>query len=359
VYSAKVAIVAEAWAGIGAAIAVRLAREAYIVIVHHHCHAAEASAIVDAIEGFGGMAQAAQADLVDAASVRAMFDEVEADLGGVDVVVIHTHLCELAPLAETDDASFERQVATNLRGSFYCIREAARRVRPGGRIITMSSLAARACWPGEGVYAATRAGVEAMMRVVSRELRGRGICVNTVAPALSGVGHDDITTIIAFLSGPDSAAINGQCIRADHAQRGLFAMTTLTDAQASAIVAASRGKAEALDVPVNIAVLDAGGHLKAFSRMDGAVLGSIELAIGKARTAVLFNLESEGVFEYCKPGAPAFGLENSNGGLVVFAGGQPLRDAEGRVVGAVGVSGGAVPQDRDIAAAGQAAFQPT
>ncbi|MCC8362668.1 heme-binding protein [Lysobacter sp. A6] len=134
-------------------------------------------------------------------------------------------------------------------------------------------------------------------------------------------------------------------------------MSLLSDAAAATAIAASRSKAAELGVPVNIAVLDGGGHLKLFSRMDGAVIGSIELAIGKARTSVLFNLESEGVFEYCKPGAPAFGLENSNGGLVVFAGGRPLRNADGVVVGAIGVSGGAVPQDRDIAAAGEAAFR--
>lgn len=220
-HSAKVAIVAEASAGIGAAIAVRLAREAHIVIVHHHSHAIEASAIVDAIEDFGGMAMSAQADLVNSTSVRAMFDGVEAELGGVDIVVTHADRCEIVPLAETDDVSFERQVATNLRGSFNCIREAARRVRPGGRIITISSVAARACRPGEGVYAASRAGVDAMARVLSRELRDRGIRVNTVAPVGRAVAHEDIATIVAFLSGPDSAAINGQWIRAGHAQRGL------------------------------------------------------------------------------------------------------------------------------------------
>ena len=111
-------------------------------------------------------------------------------------------------------------------------------------------------------------------------------------------------------------------------------------------------------VCVNIAILDAGAHLKAFSRMDGAVLGSIDLAIGKARTAILFAIPSDAVWEYCKPGAPAQGLERSNGGLVTFAGGIPLIDADGAVIGAVGVSGGSVLQDLKIAQVATAALTP-
>jgi uncharacterized protein GlcG (DUF336 family) len=133
-------------------------------------------------------------------------------------------------------------------------------------------------------------------------------------------------------------------------------MSHLSAQSAEVVIAASRTKALDIGVPVNIAVLDAGGHLKAFLRMDGAVLGSIDLAMGKARTSILFGMTSEAVFEFCKPGAPGYGLENSNGGLVVFAGGCPLRDAQGELIGAVGVSGGAVPQDRSIAEAGEAAF---
>jgi uncharacterized protein GlcG (DUF336 family) len=126
---------------------------------------------------------------------------------------------------------------------------------------------------------------------------------------------------------------------------------------ASRTVAAAARKAGEIGVPVNIAVLDEGGHLKTFLRMDGAALGSIDVALGKAKTAILFSMNSEAVFEYCKPGGPAFGLERTNGGLVVFGGGIPLRDAQGRVVAAVGVSGGAVHQDVTIARAAAAAFE--
>jgi uncharacterized protein GlcG (DUF336 family) len=128
--------------------------------------------------------------------------------------------------------------------------------------------------------------------------------------------------------------------------------------QARAVLLAGETKAAEVGVPVNIAVLDAGAHLKAFSRMDGAVLGSIDVAMRKARTAVLFEAPSEAVWDYCKPGAPAHALELSNGGLAPFAGGIPLWDPEGRLVGAVGVSGGAVPQDLEIAQAAVAAFTP-
>jgi uncharacterized protein GlcG (DUF336 family) len=130
----------------------------------------------------------------------------------------------------------------------------------------------------------------------------------------------------------------------------------ITLRQARAVIVAGEARATAIGVPVNIAVLDAGTHLKAFSRMDGAVLGSIDIATRKARTAALFQTTSEAVWEYCKPGAAAHALEVTNGGLAPFAGGLPLLDQNGTMIGAVGVSGGAVPQDLDIAQAAAAAL---
>jgi uncharacterized protein GlcG (DUF336 family) len=107
---------------------------------------------------------------------------------------------------------------------------------------------------------------------------------------------------------------------------------------------------------VIIAVVDAGGHLKAFRRMDRAMLGSIDIAIKKALTAVLFQASSEAVWEFCKPGASAPGLQLTNGGLATFGGGIPLMGVEGEVVGALGVSGGTVSQDVAVAMAAFAAF---
>jgi len=128
----------------------------------------------------------------------------------------------------------------------------------------------------------------------------------------------------------------------------------ITTKQAKAIVAAGEACAAALRVPVNIAVLDAGAHLKAFGRMDRALIGSIDIALNKARTAALFGMPTEAIGEFCRPGGTSPGLENTNGGLVVFAGGIPLTGADGIVIGAVGVSGGSVTQDREIAEAAAA-----
>jgi uncharacterized protein GlcG (DUF336 family) len=124
---------------------------------------------------------------------------------------------------------------------------------------------------------------------------------------------------------------------------------TLEQAQRSIYLAKS--KAAEMKVPVNIVVLDTGGHLKSFERMDNAFIGSIDIAMQKAKTAMLFRMDSEAVGAFLKPEAAAYGLENTNGGLVGFAGGRPIR-REGQIIGYIGVSGGAVPQDLLIATAG-------
>lgn len=137
-------------------------------------------------------------------------------------------------------------------------------------------------------------------------------------------------------------------------------MATIADSitidQAAGILAAGQARAAAIGIAANVAVLDTGTHLKVFARMDGAVLGSIDVALGKARTAVLFGISSEAVWDYCQPGAPAHNLEASNGGLMPFAGGLPLVTRDGTLIGAVGVSGGAPAQDLDIAQAAVAAL---
>lgn len=125
----------------------------------------------------------------------------------------------------------------------------------------------------------------------------------------------------------------------------------LTEEIAQAVITAARKAASGIGVPMNIAVLDDGAHLKAFSRMDGALLGSIDIAFGKAKTSALFGMTSEAVGEFCKSGGTSPGLELTNGTLVVFAGGVPIRDRNRTVIGAVGISGGAVEQDRQVAQA--------
>lgn len=132
---------------------------------------------------------------------------------------------------------------------------------------------------------------------------------------------------------------------------------SITQAQADAAVAAARVAAGGIGVPMNIAVYDDGANLKSFIRMDGALLGSLDIAMNKARTAALFGFNTEALYDFSKPGGTSPGFEDSNGGLTVFAGGIPVRDADGRLLGAIGISGGAVTQDFEVAQAAAAAAQ--
>ena len=124
---------------------------------------------------------------------------------------------------------------------------------------------------------------------------------------------------------------------------------------ATCILQAALEKARELGVLMNIAVLDTSTNLKAFCQMDGAMLGCIDIAMKKARTARLFNMESGAMGELSKPGAPLYGIERSNGGLITFYGGVPIKSSDGVVIGAIGVSGSTVENDRAVALAGAAA----
>ena len=132
-------------------------------------------------------------------------------------------------------------------------------------------------------------------------------------------------------------------------------MSDITQAQADAVLAAARDAARDTDTAMNIAVVDAGGNLKAFTRMDGAWLGSIDISIKKARTARYFDMATGSLGELSQPGGPLFNIEVSNGGLITFPGGLPLHSAEGTVIGAIGVSGSSVENDHTVASAGAAA----
>ena len=126
---------------------------------------------------------------------------------------------------------------------------------------------------------------------------------------------------------------------------------SITDAQVRTALAAAVREAAEIGVPMNIAIYDDGANLKAFTRMDGALLGSADIAMNKARTAALFGLNTEALYEFARPGGTSPGFDRTNGGLIVFAGGVPLRDRQGLLIGAVGVSGGAVAQDFQVAQA--------
>lgn len=236
----KVAIVTGASRGIGAAIAKRLASDGFTVVVNYAGRAADANATVAAIKAEGGRAEAIQADVAVPAQVAALFDQTVNLFGGVDVVVNNAGIMKLSAIAQSDDAAFDQQIAVNLKGTFNALRESARRVRNGGRIVNFSTSVLGLHLENYGVYAATKAAVEALTPILAKELRGRSISVNAVAPGptatdlfldgkspeliermskmnpLERLGTpDDIAATVAFLAGPDGAWINGQVLRAN------------------------------------------------------------------------------------------------------------------------------------------------
>ncbi|SDT23211.1 SDR family oxidoreductase [Bradyrhizobium canariense] len=238
--SSKVAIVTGASRGIGAAIAERLARDGFTVVVNYSGNAAPAEELARKIEQAGGKALTAKADVADADAVRRMFDAAETAFGGVDILVNNAGIMQLARIADADDANFDRQIAVNLKGTFNTLREAAKRLRDGGRIINFSTTVVGLKLETYGVYAATKAAVETLTAILAKEMRGRNITVNAVAPGptatdlfLNGKSPEliermskmnplerlgapaDIAASVAFLAGPDGGWINGQTLRAN------------------------------------------------------------------------------------------------------------------------------------------------
>lgn len=236
----RVAIVTGSSRGIGAAIAARLASDGYAVVINYSSNAEAAEALASRIKADGGLALIVKADVSNSAAVMDMFDATEEAFGGVDVLVNNAGIMTLATIAETDDATFDRQLAVNLKGTFNNLREAAKRVRNGGRIINISSTIVGLLHPTYGVYAATKAAVEAMTGILAKEMRGRNITVNAIAPGptttdlffhgksqevvdslaklspLERLGQpEDIAAVVSFLAGPDGSWINGQTLRAN------------------------------------------------------------------------------------------------------------------------------------------------
>ncbi|MFD8567218.1 SDR family oxidoreductase [Streptomyces sp. NPDC059639] len=236
----RVAVVTGGSGGIGGAVARRLADTGAAVVVHYAGSEARAAEVVKSITEAGGTAYAAPGDVAEPAEMTRLFDAAEERFGGVDVVVNTAGIMQLAPVAEMDLDTFDRMHRVNVRGTFVVSQLAARRLRPGGALINFSTSVTRLQQPTYGAYAATKGAVEAMTLILARELRGRDVTVNAVAPgptatplflegkspelieriagasALGRLGTpEDIANAVAFLAGPDGRWINGQVLFAN------------------------------------------------------------------------------------------------------------------------------------------------
>ncbi|MFJ6725066.1 SDR family oxidoreductase [Streptomyces sp. NPDC091281] len=197
--TARVALITGGSGGIGRAVAERLASDGIAVGVHYAGNKTKAEETVAAITSAGGRAVAVGGDVADEHDMSAAFDAVEAAFGGIDVVVNTAGIMVLAPIATLDLDDLDRMHRTNIRGTFVVSQQAARRVRGGGAIINFSTSVTRLQFPAYGAYVASKGAVEAMTLVLARELRGKDITVNAVAPGP--------TATPLFLDGKDEATI--------------------------------------------------------------------------------------------------------------------------------------------------------
>lgn len=196
----RVAIVTGGSGGIGRAVAERLAADGMRVIVHYSGNEGRANDVVEQITDAGGTAAAVGGDVADETAMAGLFDETEQLYGGIDVVVHAAGIMLLSPLVDLGLDDFDRMLRTNVRGTFVVAQQAARRVRAGGAIINFSSSVVKLAQPTYSAYAATKGAVEAVTLILAKELRGRDITVNTVAPGP--------TATPLFLEGKEQAAID-------------------------------------------------------------------------------------------------------------------------------------------------------
>jgi 3-oxoacyl-[acyl-carrier protein] reductase len=236
---AKTAIVTGASRGIGRAVAMRLARDGFAVVVNYLSNVREAGEVAGAIKSAAGKAASIRADVASPADVERLFEEALKTFGSIDVVVNNSGIMPLSAIGQGEVEVFDRVINTNLRGTFLVLAEAAQHVAPGGRIIAFSSSVLAKSFPTYGPYIASKAGVEGLVHVLANELRGRNITVNAVAPGpvgtdlflrdkneeqiaqlskaapLERLGQpDDIAKVVSFLAGPDGGWVNSQILRA-------------------------------------------------------------------------------------------------------------------------------------------------
>jgi 3-oxoacyl-[acyl-carrier protein] reductase len=236
----KAAIVTGASRGIGRSVAKRLAADGFAVVVNYAGNAAAAHEAVAEIEAAGGRALAVQGDVAVQADVERLFEKAKQVFESIDVVVSSAGIMPLSLIADSDVAAFDKVIATNLRGAFLVLGQAAKHVAAGGRIIAFSSSVLAKAFPMYGPYIASKAGVEGLVHVLANELRGRNITVNAVAPGpvatelflkgkseaqlaqlakappLERLGQpEDLASVVSFLAGPDGGWVNAQVLRAN------------------------------------------------------------------------------------------------------------------------------------------------
>ena len=236
----KTAIVTGASRGIGRSIAKRLAADGFAVIVNYAGNSTQAQEVVNEIRNADGEALAIKADVADPEEVKQLFDTTIEAFGQIDVVVNNAGIMTLSLIAKSDVESFDKVIATNLRGTFLIFAQAAQHVAEGGRIIAFSSSVLAKSFPTYGAYIASKAGVEGLVPVLANELRGRNITVNAVAPGPTGTDlflsgktpeqiaqlgklaplerlgqPEDIANVVSFLAGPEGGWVNAQILRAN------------------------------------------------------------------------------------------------------------------------------------------------